>query len=221
MCSLIVDLNLAGKLVIVIGGGTEGTRKVKSLLGQNCKVIVVSNRLNKFLIDLAEKGKIDVVKTKLNDAAILDRFEKPYLVLACTDNRSLNRELVQKAKKIGAFAYAADDPAVSDLTYLAIINIEDTVFIAISTKGKSPAMARLLRIKAERVLKRLIKEEDVDYIKLANFARDAAKSTLKDSRARKEYLYTVIKDKRIKNLIKSKKFDDAKNTAMEILEAWQ
>jgi len=221
VCSLIVDLNLAGKLVIVIGGGTEGTRKVKSLLGQNCKVIVVSNRLNKFLIDLAEKGQIDVVKTKLNDAAILDRFEKPYLVLACTDNRSLNRELVQKAKKIGAFAYAADDPAVSDLTYLAIINIEDTVFIAISTKGKSPAMARLLRIKAERVLKRLIKEEDVDYIKLANFARDAAKSTLKDSHARKEYLYTVIKDKRIKNLIKSKKFDDAKNTAMEILETWQ
>jgi precorrin-2 dehydrogenase/sirohydrochlorin ferrochelatase len=218
---LIVDLNLAGKLVIVIGGGTEGTRKVKSLLGQNCKVIVVSNRLNKFLLDLAEKGKIDVVKTKLKDAAILDRFEKPYLVLACTDNRSLNRELVQKAKKVGAFAYAADDPAVSDLTYLAIINIDDTVFVAISTKGKSPAMARMLRIKAERVLKRLIKEEDVEYIKLANFARDAAKSTLKDSRTRKEYLYTVIKDKRIKSLIKSKKFDDAKNTAMEILEAWQ
>jgi precorrin-2 dehydrogenase/sirohydrochlorin ferrochelatase len=218
---LIVDLNLAGKLVIVVGGGTEGTRKVKSLLGQNCKVIVVSNRLNKFLLDLAEEGKIDVVKATLKNAVILDRFEKPFLVLACTNDRSLNRELVQKAKKLGAFAYAADDPAVSDITYLAIINIDDTVFVAISTKGKSPAMARMLRIRAERVLKRLIKEEDVEYIKLANFARDAAKSTLKDSNARKEYLYKVIKDKRIKNLIKSKKFDDAKSTAMEILETWQ
>lgn len=218
---MIVDLNLAGKLAIVIGGGIEGTRKVKSLLGQNCKIIVVSNRLNKFLLDLAEKGKIDVVKTTLKDANILDRFEKPFLVLACTNNRALNREIVQKAKKLGAFAYAADDPAVSDITYLAIINIEDAVFVAISTKGKSPAMARMLRIKAERVLKRLITKEDAEYIKLANFARDAAKNTLKDSNSRKEYLYAVIKDKKIKRLIKSKKFDDAKNSAMEMLEAWR
>lgn len=221
MYSLIIDLNLAGKLVIVIGGGTEGIRKVKSLLGQNCKVIVVSNRLNKFLLNLAEEGKIDVVKATLKDANILDRFEKPFLVLAATNDRALNRELVQKAKKIGAFAYAADDPAASDFTYLAIINIEDAVFIAISTKGKSPAMARMLRIKAERVLKRLIKEDDVEYIKLANFARNAAKSKLKDSNSRKKYLYTVIKDKKIKSLIKSKKFDDAKSTAMEILEGWR
>jgi precorrin-2 dehydrogenase/sirohydrochlorin ferrochelatase len=218
---LIVDLNLSGRLAIVFGGGVEGTRKVKSLLGQNCKILVVSNRMNKFLLNLARDGKIDVVKARLKDAEVLDRFEKPFLVLACTDDRSLNRELVRKAKDIGAFAYAADDPAVSDITYLAIINIEDMVFVAISTKGKSPAMARMLRIKAERVLKRLIKKEDVEYIRLANFARDAAKSTLKETGERKKYLYAVIKDRRIKNLIKSKKFDDAKSTAMEMLETWQ
>ncbi len=221
MYSLIVDLQLAGKLVIIVGGGTEGTRKVKSILGQNCKIVVVSNRLNKFLLDLVEEGKIDIIKTTLKDTTILDRFEKPFLILACTNDRSLNRKLVKKAKKIGAFAYAADDPAVSDITYLAIINIRDTVFIAISTKGKSPLMARILRIKAERVLKRLIKEDDIEYIKLSNFARDAAKRTLKNSNMRKEYLYTVIKDKNIKSLMERKKFNDAKNTAMRILEKWQ
>ena len=218
---MIVDLNLAGRPVIVFGGGIEGTRKVKSLLGQNCKIVVVSNRMNKFLLNLAQERKIDVVKARLEDASILGKFEKPFLVLACTDDRSLNRELVRRAKDLGAFAYAADDPTVSDITYLAIINIEDTVFIAISTKGKSPAMARMLRIKAERVLKRLIKKEDVEYIRLANFARDAAKSALKDTGERKRYLYAVIKDRRIKSLIRGKKFDDAKRTAMEMLEAWQ
>ncbi|MEM3084052.1 MAG: bifunctional precorrin-2 dehydrogenase/sirohydrochlorin ferrochelatase [Nitrososphaerales archaeon] len=218
---MIVDLNLAGKLVIVVGGGTEGTRKVKSLLGQECKIVVVSNRLNKFLLHLAKEGKVDIVKTKLKDASILDKFEKPFLVLACTDDRLLNRDLVRKAKGAGAFAYAVDDPSVSDITYLAIVNIGDTLFVAISTKGKSPAMARILRIKTERILKRLIKEEDVEYIKLANYARGAAKGMLKDSGERKKYLYTVIKDKKIKTLIKSKKFDDAKNKAMEILETWR
>ena len=81
MYSLIVDLQLAGKLVIIVGGGTEGTRKVKSILGQNCKIVVVSNRLNKFLLDLVEEGKIDIIKTTLKDTTILDRFEKPFLIL--------------------------------------------------------------------------------------------------------------------------------------------
>jgi precorrin-2 dehydrogenase/sirohydrochlorin ferrochelatase len=217
---VIIDLNIAGKLVIVVGGGTEGTRKVKALLGQNCKIVVISNRLNKFLLNLAKEKKIDLVKTTLTDASALDRFKKPFLVLAATNDRELNRKLVQKARELGAFAYAADDPAASDFIHPAVINIDDTVFVTISTKGKSPAMARTLRIRVERALKRLITKDDVEYIKLASFARNAAMGSLKDPTSRKKYLYKVIKDNRIKNLIKNKKFEDAKSAAMEILERW-
>ncbi len=162
---MLVDLSLAGKLVVVIGGGTEGIRKVKSLLGQNCKIIVITNRLNKFLCDQAEKGKIDVVKTTLNDATRLDRFEKPYLVLACTNDRILNMKLVQKAKRIGAIAYAVDDPKVSDFSSMAIANIHDIVFVGISTKGKSPLMSRVFRKKIERSLKRYVQKEFPSEIK--------------------------------------------------------
>ncbi len=217
---VIIDLNIAGKLVIVVGAGTEGTRKIKALLGQSCKIIVVSNRLNKFLLDLAKQGKVDIVKSTLRDGSVLDRFKKPFLVLACTNDRELNRKMVQRARQIGAFAYAADDPAASDFIHPAVINIGDTVFVTISTKGQSPAMARTLRIRAERVLKRLITKEDVEYVKLAGFARNAAMGSLKDPTSRKKYLYAVIKDSKIKNLIKSKKFEDAKSAAMEILEGW-
>jgi precorrin-2 dehydrogenase/sirohydrochlorin ferrochelatase len=217
---VIIDLNIAGKLVIVVGAGTEGTRKVKALLGQSCKIIVVSNRLNKFLLDLVKEGKIHIVKATLKNANVLDKFEKPFLVLACTNDRDLNRKMVQKARQIGAFAYAADDPTASDFIHPAVINIGDTVFVTISTKGQSPAMARTLRIRAERVLKRLITKEDVEYVKLAGFARNAAMGSLKNPASRKKYLYAVIKDGRIKNLIKNKKFEDAKSAAMEMLEAW-
>ncbi len=151
--------------MIVIGGGTEGTRKVKSLLGQNCKIIVITNRLNKFLRDQAEKGKIDVVKTTLKDATRLDRFEKPFLVLACTNDRLLNRKLVKNAKMIGAFAYAVDDPKVSDFTSLAIANIHDIVFVGISTTGKSPLMSRIIRKRIDRSLKRYIQKEFPSEIK--------------------------------------------------------
>jgi len=151
--------------VIVIGGGTEGTRKVKSLLGQNCKILVVTNRLNKFLREQAEEGKIDVVKTTLKDSSKLDMFEKPYLVLACTNDRLLNMKLVQKAKNIGAVAYAVDDPEVSDFSSVAITNIHDMMFVGISTKGKSPLMARVFRKRIERALKRLIQKQFASEIK--------------------------------------------------------
>jgi len=151
--------------VIVIGGGTEGTRKVKSLLGQNCKILVVTNRLNKFLREQAEEGKIDVMKTTLKDSSKLEMFEKPYLVLACTNDRLLNMKLVQKAKNIGAVAYAVDDPEVSDFSSVAITNIHDMMFVGISTKGKSPLMARVFRKRIERALKRLIQKQFASEIK--------------------------------------------------------
>jgi precorrin-2 dehydrogenase/sirohydrochlorin ferrochelatase len=217
---MIIDLNLADKLAIVVGGGTEGTRKVRALLGQNCRVIVVSNRLNKFLRGLATESRIEIVKTTLRDAKVLDRFEKPFLVLAATSDRELNRKLVRRAKEIGAFAYAADDPAASDFIHPAVINIGDTVFVAISTKGSSPAMARTLRIKVEKALNRIITKEDLEYVRLASFARKAAMTALKDPGSRKKYLYTLIRDGRIKNLIRNEKFEDAKSVAMAILEKW-
>lgn len=217
---MIIDLNLAGKTAVVVGGGTEGTRKVRSLLGQNCDVTVVSNRLNMFLLGLAKEGKIKVVKATLKNADILDRFGKPFLVLAATNSRELNRKIVSKARELGAFAYAADDPAASDFIHPAVINIGDTVFVAISTKGASPAMARTLRIKTERALKRIITKEDLEYVQLASYARKAAMSNLRDSASRKKYLYALIKDEGIRNLIRNNKFGDAKRVAMAMLERW-
>ena len=60
---LIVDLNVKGKHAVVIGGGTEGIRKVRGLLGQDCKITVISNRANRFLIEQAALGRIKLVRT--------------------------------------------------------------------------------------------------------------------------------------------------------------
>ena len=78
---MIVDLNLDGKNVIVIGGGVEGVRKVKGLLGQNCKITVISERLNSYLEELSQQKKIEVVKMKIQSANILDNYNNIFLVL--------------------------------------------------------------------------------------------------------------------------------------------
>jgi precorrin-2 dehydrogenase/sirohydrochlorin ferrochelatase len=216
-----VDLNIKGKHAVVIGGGTEGIRKIRGLLGQDCKITVISNRPNRFLIEQATLGKIKFVKAKLHDANIIDNYSDAYLVLAATNDRELNRKIVEKGRSIKAFVYAADDPAVSDFSYASIVNIDGIVQVAISTSGKSPLMARKIRIKAERVLRRIIKKADIENAKLQEFARQAARPHIKTVGERKEFLYSVIKNREIQNLIKEDKIEDAKSATLELLQKWE
>ena len=218
---MIVDLNLVDKHVMVIGGGTEGSRKIRGLLGQNCKITVISNRLNRYLRNLEKQGKIEIVKTKLKDASILDNYKNQFLVLAATSDRSLNRKLVEKGRSMGSFVYAADDPQFSDFSYTSIINIEGLLQVAISTYGKSPIMARKLRIKLERILHRIIRKSDIENTKLQEFARLAAKNRLKTSEKRKQFLYSIIRDKNIQSLINENRVEDAKTATLELLNKWE
>lgn len=218
---MIVDLNLKGKHAVVIGGGTEGVRKVKGLLGQDCKITVISNRANRFLTGQAGLGKIELVKARLRDASILDNYPDTFLVLAATDDKELNRRLVEKGREMRAFVYAADDPPISDFSYASIVNIEGVMQVAISTSGKSPIMARKVRIRAERVLRRIIRKEDIENAKLQEFARQAARPKIKTVGERKEFLYSLVNDRKIQNLIKEDRIEDAKSATLELLQKWE
>ena len=218
---LIVDLNLNRKHVLVIGGGDEGSRKIRGLLDQDCKITVVCDRLNRDLHQLRDQGTIEVVKTKIKDSSILDNYDNLFLVLAATNDKELNRKIVEKARAMRLFVYAVDDPVFSDFSYASIINIEGIMQVAISTAGRSPIMSRRVRIKAERMLRKAIKKTDIENVKLQEFARAAAKSEIQTVEERKKFLYSLIKNDSIQNLIKEGKTEDAKSTTLELLREWE
>jgi len=217
---LIVDLNLKGNLVIVVGGGAEGLKKINSLLTQDCKILVISDKINTQLSKYIKQKKIDFKKIKLKDESFLSKY-KPFLVMAATDDKKLNRRIVQKAKKMKCFVYASDDPDVSDFAHPSVINIEDTIQVAISTGGRSPIMARKLKLQAEKVFKKIVKKNDIYQIKLQQIAREAAKEKLATSKERKKFLYSLLNDSKIKQLIKDKNLKKAKQQAVEMLRQWE
>ena len=69
---MIVDLHLKGNLVIVIGSGNEGMKKVISLLTQDCVILVISNNSNTQIEKYVKQGKIKFKKIKLKDDGALD-----------------------------------------------------------------------------------------------------------------------------------------------------
>ena len=215
-----MDLNVSQKKAIVIGGGTEGLRKVHGLLDQECDITVITSRLNMELKKMSKDGKLKLIKKRIKDASILDEFRNIFLILAATDDRQLNRKLVEKGRSMGAFAYAADDPTISDFSYTALVNIEGLIQVAISTSGKSPIMARKIRMKIESMLRKTINDSDISNIILQEYARKKARQEIDTVKERKDFLYSLIKDKNIQYLLRSNKLDDAKMTALHILKNW-
>ncbi|MFQ6024909.1 MAG: bifunctional precorrin-2 dehydrogenase/sirohydrochlorin ferrochelatase [Nitrosopumilaceae archaeon] len=214
---MIVDLNLKGNLVIVVGGGQEGLKKINSLLTQDCKILVISDKINSQISNYVKKKKIVFKKVRLKDTNFLLKY-KPFLVMAATDDKELNRKIVQKAKKMRCYVYAADDPEVSDFAHPSVINIQDTVQIAVSTGGRSPAMARKLKLQTEKVLKKIIKKEDIYQIKLQQIAREKAKKKIPTVLGRKKFLYGVMNDIRIRQFIKVGNLKKAQKRVMAMLE---
>jgi len=216
---LIVDLHLKGNLVIVIGSGNEGMKKVNSLFTQDCKILVISDKSNSQIEKYVKQGKIQFKKTKLKDATFLSGYT-PYLVMATTSDITLNRKIVEKARRMKSYAYASDDPEVSDFAHPSVINIADTVQVAVSTGGSSPAMARKIRLKMESFLKKNISSEDIYQIKLQKFARFEAKKVISTQLDRKKFLYSVMNDKRVKELLKEGKYKMTQTRVKKMLKEW-
>ena len=155
---MIVDLHLKGNQVIVVGAGEEGLKKINSLLTQDCKILVLSDKTNTQIKNFVKKKQIKFKKVKLSDASFLSQYN-PHLVMATTNDKKLNKKIVSKARKMNCLAYASDDPENSDFSHPSVINIEETIQVAISTKGRSPIMSKMVKIKAEKLFKKIIKKE--------------------------------------------------------------
>ena len=194
-------------------------KKVSSLLTQDCEILVLSANSNSQFEKYVKQGKIKFKKIKLKDASFLSNY-KPYLVMATTTDRVLNRKIVEKAKKMKSYAYASDDPEVSDFAHPSVINVADTVQIAISTGGSSPAMARKIKLKAESYFKKNISDEEIFQIRLQKFARSEAKLFIKTQIERKKFLYSILNDKRVKELLKDGKYKQAQTRVKKILNEW-
>ena len=217
---MIINLNLHGRLVIVFGGGNEALKRIKSLLKEDCQILVISNAINNQIKTLVKNKKIEFKKQKIQNSSELSIYN-PYMIITTTNNKKLNQKIINYAKSKKIIAYSADNTELSDFANLAIINFENAIQIAIFTGGKSPAMSKELKIKAEKIFKKIITKEDIDQIKIQNIVREHAKNMILTQKERKMYLNSIMNDKEIKQLIKDDQLKKAEKRAITILRNWK
>lgn len=213
---MIIDLNLSGKTVIVIGGGSEAEKRINSLLDQKCKIIVISPYTTNQIQKLATTKKIILKKYSVKNTTFIGKY-KPDIILCTTDDAKINQKILSTAKNQKILAYSSDNPNSSDFSNPAIIDFEKVVQIAIFTGGKSPAMSKKLRIESEKIFKKIISKEDIAQIKIQEIARKEAKRRIPSQKDRKTILHAIMRDKTIKQLIKDGKVRDAEKLAITLL----
>jgi precorrin-2 dehydrogenase/sirohydrochlorin ferrochelatase len=212
---LLLDLKLEGKTIIVVGGGSEAYRKTGSFVDSGATIWIISKEFSEDIQSLAKAKKIALVKTEIKNAQAFVKSlnPRPDILLAVTNNSVLNLELIKAAKNLGCTIYSVDNPALSDFILPAVAHIGD-VKIAISTSGKSPAMARLLRERIEK----LIMPEDLLEIELQSKMRDTLKKQIIDSKERSKLLYEILNNDKIKHALKQGNLVEAQEIAIKLID---
>ncbi len=139
-----VSLDIRKKRCVVVGGGDVAERKVERLLACGADVIVVGKELTVMLDELTRDKKIRHIADNYKPEYIKDAF----LVIGATDDDEVNGRISIDSRRRNVWVNIVDDPARCDFILPAIVRQGD-LSIAISTGGKSPALAKQIREELE------------------------------------------------------------------------
>jgi len=203
-----VFLKIAGKKCLVVGGGNVALRKVRTLIEHGAAIKLVSPVLCPQLSKLAEDG---VIQVQLRPYKTED-LNGAFIVVAATDDAATNKRIATEAKRRGVLVNIADSPQNSDFIVPAYFK-RGNVTVAVSTSGKSPALARKIRSELE-------KDFTAEYAQLASLIHEV-RSELKQQRASvgSDIWQEVVSSNSLLELLKQGKSQEAKETMLRKLKA--
>lgn len=140
-------LDIRGKRCLVVGGGSVALRKVQLLLKHGAIVTVVAPVLCSELNELAEAQKIHVLPREFEPGDLQDAL----IVVAATSESKINEKIALEAKRHKIMINVVDSPELSDFIVPSYFHRGDLI-VAVSTSGKSPALARKIRSDLEKSL---------------------------------------------------------------------
>src|SRR3954454_7517053 len=132
-------LKLAGRQVLVVGGGPVALGKVRALLEAGAVITVVAPQVDPELEGLEKKGNISIPRRSFEQSDV----EGSWLVVAAAPP-AVNRSVAAAAEFLRLFVLAVDDTSAAS-AYGAGTLRRGGVTVAVSTDGRAPALAGLLR----------------------------------------------------------------------------
>lgn len=134
-----VGLLLAGRRVVVVGGGHVSARRVPALLDAGADVVVVSPTSHELLRDLATDGRLRLEQRPYADGDLGDAW----YAMAATDDPAANAAVAAEAERRRVFCVRADD-APAGTAWTPAVGHDGAVTVAVLA-GRDPRRAALTR----------------------------------------------------------------------------
>jgi precorrin-2 dehydrogenase/sirohydrochlorin ferrochelatase len=142
-----IYLKIEGRPCLVVGAGKIASPKIASLLRAGAALTVVAPEGRPEIDDLARQGSIRWHRRVFNESDL----DGVFLVITGTDVQSINHAVAVAARARNILCNSVDDPPDCDFYYPSVVRRGD-LQIAISTAGKSPALAQRLREEIDALL---------------------------------------------------------------------
>ena len=135
-----VNLDITNRRCVIIGGGDVAERKAERLIECGAQVTIVSPLLTPLLEERKKARQIVHVDKDYEEKTLHGAF----MVIGATDRNEINAQISQDALSLGILVNIVDDPDKCNFILPSLVQQGD-LSIAISTGGKSPALAKKLR----------------------------------------------------------------------------
>jgi siroheme synthase-like protein len=175
-------LKLHSRRVLVVGGSSIAAQKIPGLLEAGAHVHVVSPKLAPQLAEWVRNRQIDWSPKPFEP----DDLDGAFLVIAATSLRDLNESVYREADLRHILCNAVDDIDHCHFYYGSIVQRGD-LQIAISTNGKSPALAQRLR----KELEQQFGPEYECWLDWLGAARETLRAQSSDPETTKQWLHLL------------------------------
>ena len=178
-----VCLDLKRKNCLVVGGGKVALRKIKGLLDGGANIKLVAKEVIPELKSIISDKKI----TYLGAEYKTDYLKDVFLVIGATNDEILNARLSKEANAANILCNIVDQPEKCNFIVPSVVTRGDLT-IAISTAGKSPAMAKKLREELENQFG----EDYALFLKLLGKLRSYLKKVVPHQKEREAILNKLV-----------------------------
>ena len=187
-----IFLKLEGRRCLVVGAGTVAEGKIRGLLPAGASIQVVAPRAVWQIQKWAWEG---VVGWKARSFQPSD-LDQVFLVIAATSLPEVNAQVFKEAQARKVLCNAVDDPENCDFYYPAVVKRGD-LQIAISTNGRSPALAQRLRLELEEQFG----PEYEGWVQELGQVREQLSAEMLDGEERRKLLHEVASRKSFESRI--------------------
>lgn len=170
--------DLKQRPVLVVGGGEVAARKIDLLLRAGAQVRIVAQALSPELEQRRQAAEVSWSA----QAFLPEQLDDVFLVIAATDDAALNAEVFEQANQRHVLANVVDDQPKCSFIFPSIVD-RSPIVVAISSSGKAPVLARMLREKLETLLPNSLGQ----MADIAGRWRERVKAQFSSMRARRRF----------------------------------